>query len=90
MGRGTHEREKRRKRELKALQEMMDKKNGSENSGDSNSDILVMDIYPEVLCWEESAVSTFGHGGVGIEIAKRRKGGPGGRMLWKVGNRASN
>jgi hypothetical protein len=86
----VQEREKRRKRELKALQEMMDKKNGSENSGDSNSDILVMDIYPEVLCWEESAVSTFGHGGVGIEIAKRRKGGPGGRMLWKVGNRASN
>jgi hypothetical protein len=41
-----------------------------------------------VLC-EESAVSTFGHGGVGIEITKRRKGGPGGRLLWKVG-RGSN
>ncbi|KAF8250930.1 hypothetical protein K440DRAFT_616573 [Wilcoxina mikolae CBS 423.85] len=86
----VQERERRRKRELKAFQDMIDKKNGSESGGDSNSDILAMDTYPEVLCWEESAVSTFGHGGVGIEIAKRRKGGPGGRMLWKVGNRASN
>jgi hypothetical protein len=62
----VQERERRRKREIKAL----------ENS-DGN--------YPDALCWEESAVSTFGHGAGGIEVARRRKGGPGGRMLWKVG-----
>lgn len=88
----VQERERRRKRELKAIHDhLIDKKagGGSESGGDGASDILSTDCYPDVLCWEESAVSTFGHGPAGIEIARRRKGGPGGRMLWKVGNRAS-
>lgn len=87
----VQERERRRKRELKAIQDLIDKKTAgrSESGGDSASDILSSDCYPDVLCWEESAVSTFGHGPASIEIARRRKGGPGGRMLWKVGNRAS-
>ena len=86
----VQERERRRKRELRALQDQQqcgDRKNPSE----SGSDILdKADTYPEVLCWEESAVSTFGHGSIGIEIARRKKGGPGGRMLWKVGTRGGS
>jgi hypothetical protein len=65
------EREKRRKRELKAIQDQKDPGH-------------------EVLYWEESVVSTFGHGAIGIEITKRKKGGPGGRMLWKVGKQPTN
>jgi hypothetical protein len=65
----VRERERRRKRESKAYQELMGK-DGEEVQG-----------YPEILLCEESVVMSFGHGGVGIEITKRRKGGPGGRLL---------
>ncbi|KAA8892785.1 hypothetical protein FN846DRAFT_896552 [Sphaerosporella brunnea] len=82
----VQERERRRKREIKAIMDLGGKA-GSDSGSDPGDRIL--DSYPEVLCWEESAVSTFGHGGIGIEIAKRRKGGPGGRMLWKVGRSSS-
>lgn len=85
----VQERERRRKREMKAV---LEQKTGSECGSQNGSEILTPDkndLVSEVLFWEESAVSTFGHGGIGIEIAKRRKGGPGGRMLWKVGRSAS-
>jgi len=84
------ERERRRKRVLKALQDHQqggDRKNASESGSDFGEK---GDNYPDVLCWEESAVSTFGHGGIGIEITRRRKGGPGGRMLWKIGTRGGS
>ncbi|KAF8053920.1 hypothetical protein FPV67DRAFT_1461870 [Lyophyllum atratum] len=83
------ERERRRKRELKAHQDQQQGGGERKNPSENGSEIIDRaDTYPDVLCWEESAVSTFGHGGIGIEIARRKKGGPGGRMLWKVGTRA--
>ncbi|KAI5782622.1 hypothetical protein EDC01DRAFT_618981 [Geopyxis carbonaria] len=86
------ERERRRRREIKALQESGDKKLDDEEKKSESTNLadVKVDSETEVLFWEESVVSTFGHGAIGIEVTKRRKGGPGGRMLWKVGRRGSN
>jgi hypothetical protein len=87
----VQERERRRKRELRLfLDESTNRKDNGRNSVVETMEFNMAEKpkdCTDVLFWEESAVSTFGHGGIGIEIARRRKGGPGGRMLWKVGKR---
>lgn len=84
------ERERRRKRESKAIQEKVGLAPGDQldgvfhQMGGTGID-GVTDDQLELLFWEESVVTTFGHGDVGVELVKRRKGAPGGRMLWKIG-----
>lgn len=99
----VHERERRRKycfkvaRERRAsiCSETADGETVDEHNTDLNSDPNAASVPPsereelesENLYWEESVLCTFGHGGNGLEITRRRKGGNnGGRVLWKVGD----
>ena len=83
------ERERRRKREIKWLQENNTDSSDGDKSPESPPIVAIKpDETNEILFWEESVVTTFGNGVIGIEITKRRKGGPGGRMLWKVGKKS--
>lgn len=99
----VHERERRRKhcfkvtRERRAsiCSEAADVVITDERNTDPNSDQNMVSVPPsekgdlelENLYWEESVLCTFGHGGNGLEITRRRKGGnSGGRVLWKVGD----
>ncbi|TGZ82267.1 hypothetical protein EX30DRAFT_220681 [Ascodesmis nigricans] len=81
------ERERRRKREIKTLMDLVAKA----DEGESSSKTILSELKNEDsdLFWEESVVSTFGHGGIGIEVTKRKKGSPGGKVLWKVGKKAT-
>lgn len=99
----VHERERRRKycfkvaRERRAsiCSETVDIATADERNTDPNPGQNVVsgppsekeDLESENLYWEESVLCTFGHGGNGLEITRRRKGGnSGGRVLWKVGD----
>lgn len=99
----VHERERRRKycfkvareRRVSICSETAEVGIADEHNTDLNTDSNRASVSPsekeelesENLYWEESVLCTFGHGGNGLEISRRRKGGSnGGRVLWKVGD----
>lgn len=99
----VHERERRRKYCFKVARErrvsicsetaevgITDGRNTDPNSGSNMASVPPSEkeeLESENLYWEESVLCTFGHGGNGLEITRRRKGGNnGGRVLWKVGD----
>lgn len=99
----VHERERRRKYSFKVEKNrrlsICSEKNDLGIADDHLSDLsmsaaLSDDKSPgyETLQWEESVLRTFGHGGNGLEITRRKKGvgsAAGGRVLWKVGDSAA-
>lgn len=96
----VHERERRRKYSFKVVRERRVSTCSEMTEigavDEHSSDLNVASVPPcepkeapelENLFWEESVLCTFGHGGNGLEITRRRKGGSnGGRVLWKVGS----
>lgn len=93
----VHERERRRKYSFKVQRDRRlsicsDLGTADGHTSDSSiSPALPSDKSPdhEDLHWEESVLRTFGHGGNGLEITRRKKGvgaTAGGRVLWKVGD----
>lgn len=95
----VHERERRRKygfkvareRRVSICSETIEVRVADEYNSDTNLTLVPPSnkegLESENLYWEESVLCTFGHGGNGLEITRRRKGGSnGGRVLWKVGD----